>query len=297
MDPLLRGAVGMKPMLIDAHTHVFPPRFKEIRDDLLLRDPTFRELYTNPKSAMATADDLLVSMDNASVDVAVAVGIGWLDAGLAGEANDYLMKQVTCHAGRLIGFCSVSPMWEKRAVEEEVERCVKGGLIGIGEIHADPQGFRIDDKATMDPVMGLASEYKIPVLVHGSEPVGHSYPGKGHSTPDALLRFVESYPDVDIILAHWGGGLPLYALMPEVASALNNVYFDSAASVRLFSPKIYETVVSVLGSERVLFASDYPVVAQSAALDHFMLSDLMSTNRAQILGMNASMLFKLQDKS
>lgn len=284
-------------MLIDAHTHVFPPRFKEIRDNLLLRDPTFGELYANPKSVMATVDELLVTMDNGVVDVAVAVGLGWLDGHLAREANDYLMDQVSRHADRLIGFCSLSPMWGKRALKEEVERCMKGGLSGIGEIHADPQGFRIDDSIVMDPVMELALEYEVPVLVHGSEPVGHSYPGKGHSTPDALLGLVKAYPDVKIILAHWGGGLPFYALMPEVASALDNVYFDSAASVRLYDPKIYDTAVAILGAEKILFASDYPVVDQPVALNHLMRSTLMPTSQRQILGGNASILFKLHDVS
>ena len=37
-----------------------------------------------------------------------------------------------------------------------------------------------------------------------------------------------------IIAAHWGGGLPFYALMPEVRDALQNVWFDTAAGHLLY---------------------------------------------------------------
>jgi len=43
-------------MIIDAHTHIFPPAVSEDRDAYLRRDTTFRELYTNPKARIASAD-------------------------------------------------------------------------------------------------------------------------------------------------------------------------------------------------------------------------------------------------
>jgi hypothetical protein len=46
-------------MIIDIHTHVFPPGVRDARDEFLSRDATFRELYANPKARIATADELL----------------------------------------------------------------------------------------------------------------------------------------------------------------------------------------------------------------------------------------------
>ena len=49
--------------------------------------------------------------------------------------------------------------------------------------------------------------------------------------------------------AHWGGGLPFYALMPEVEDSLSNVYFDSAASPFLYDASVFPTVAGLVGRE------------------------------------------------
>ena len=204
-------------MIIDAHTHIFPPAFREQRDELLRRDPTFAELYANPRAALASAEDLIEAMDSAEVDLAVAVGIGWSDTALASRANDYLIEVVARHPRRLAGFCAVDPAWGDAALKE-VERCLAAGLKGVGELHPDTQGFQLEDEDSLTGLMTLAQTKGIPVLVHASEPVGHVYPGKGRATPQRVLRLVQGFPQTTIICAHWGGGLPFYALMPEVAS-------------------------------------------------------------------------------
>ncbi|SVE32996.1 uncharacterized protein METZ01_LOCUS485850, partial [marine metagenome] len=52
-----------EPMIIDAHVHVFPDVFRDRREELILRDKTFRELYTNPKAVMGTVEELIEAMD------------------------------------------------------------------------------------------------------------------------------------------------------------------------------------------------------------------------------------------
>ena len=125
-------------MIIDFHTHTFPPVLQEKRDYYLERDVTFGELYSNPKAKMATAEELVAAMDADGVDVAVAMGIGWTDAGLAREANDYLAESVKRYPNRIVGFAGINPAWGKEAVAE-VERCASLGLRGIGELHPDTQ--------------------------------------------------------------------------------------------------------------------------------------------------------------
>ena len=180
-------------MIIDSHVHVYPPSFRERREELSRRDATFRALYADPRAVPATADDLLAAMDEAGVDVAVAVGIGWTDPEVAREANDYLVESTARSGGRLLAFGSVNPAWGDDALAE-VERCAAAGLIGIGELHPDTQGYGIDNASVMAPLMALAKRLGMPVLTHASEPVGHSYPGKGTVTPDRLMRFIEAFP-------------------------------------------------------------------------------------------------------
>ncbi len=72
-------------------------------------------------------------------------------------------------------------------------------------------------------------------------------PGKGRTPLDRFYELILSFPKLTILLAHWGGGLPFYELMPEVAKAMANVYYDTAASPFLYSTKIYATVSEIVG--------------------------------------------------
>lgn len=279
-------------MIIDSHVHVYPPSFRERREEIARRDATFRELYSNPNAVLATADDLLIAMDEAGVDVAVAVGIGWTDRDVAREANDYLLECVARSGGRLLAFGSVNPAWGDDALAE-VERCAKAGLAGVGELHPDTQGFSIDDAEVMGPLMATARRLGVPVLTHASEPVGHSYPGKGTVTPDKLLRFIEAFPGQTVIAAHWGGGLPFYALMPEVKAALADAYFDTAASPFLYTPDIFPNAARVLGADRVLFGTDFPLIKHTRLLEQVRESGLSDEEQAMITGGNAARLFGL----
>ena len=107
---------------------------------------------------------------------------------------------------------------------------------------------------------------------------------------EALIR---AYPDNTFVFAHFGGGMPFYALMPEVAASLTNVYFDSAAFTHLYRPEVFQTAVTACGVERILFASDYPLVSQTRALRRMRKGGLSKSDEAAVLGGNAARLLKL----
>ena len=69
--------------------------------------------------------------------------------------------------------------------------CAGGGLKGSSEElqPATPRGFDITDKDTLAPLMAnWPADLAWPVLVHCFEPAGHTYPGKGATTPDKVYR-------------------------------------------------------------------------------------------------------------
>ena len=140
-------------MIIDFHTHINPPEVIENRAKYLTCDIWFGELYGDPQAGLATAEELIAEMDTAGIDMAVTFGFGWTDMGLCQLANDYAMEAVARYSDRLIGFACVNPKWGSEAVQE-VERCVAGGLKGIGELMPDGQGYYLDDEATMRPLGG-----------------------------------------------------------------------------------------------------------------------------------------------
>ncbi|HIM38111.1 MAG TPA: amidohydrolase [Dehalococcoidia bacterium] len=279
-------------MIIDAHCHVLPPEFHGRRADLLAQDATFGALFAKPDSAMAGVTDLIQAMDRDGVSHSVIMGIGWATQDLARESNDYLIDSALAHVGRLSAFCSLNPAWGDAAVTE-LERCVKGGAVGIGELHADSQGFDITDRPLMAPVMDAARRLSLPVLVHASEPVGHQYAGKGETTPGKLYRFIQNFPDNVIICAHWGGGLPFYALMPEVPEVIKNAYFDTAVSPFLYRPQVVRTVVDLIGPDRILFGTDFPLIQPKRLLGYVEGAGLEQAAHDAILGGNAAKLLGL----
>jgi predicted TIM-barrel fold metal-dependent hydrolase len=279
-------------LVIDSHCHILPPSFRDRRAEIAKRDATFAALLSDPNARIASADDLLAAMDRDGVDQAVVMGMGWTDHQVAVEANEYIIQTVADNPGRLTGFCSVNPGWGEPAVTE-AQRCFDAGLVGIGELHADTQGFDITDVAAMASVMELARSDRLPVLVHASEPVGHQYPGKGGTTPDKLYRFIQNFPGNVIICAHWGGGLPFYSLMPEVKESLKNVYFDSAATPFLYRPEVFGAVSELAGAGKVLFASDFPLLEMSRPLEQARNAGLAADVEAALLWGNAAKLFGL----
>lgn len=293
MGGCLPFAIMSTDMRIDAHAKIFPPSFAKRRRTLAKGDATFGDLYSDPKAKLATAEELLAALEAAGFDKACVLSIGWQTYAACRESNDYILESARRYPKRLIPFCSVNPMWGPKAVGE-IERCAALGARGIGELHPDTQGYDIANTGLMRPVMEAARRHKLVVATHASEPVGHRYPGKGRVTPERLLAFIDAFPSQPIVLAHWGGGLPFYALMPEVRKRLANVYFDSAASPFLYEPGIFEAVAKLAGHEKILFATDWPLITQGRLAKQVESAGLAKSAKAAILGGNAARLLGIR---
>ncbi len=279
-------------MIIDFHTHVFPPRVRQKRRQYIERDPCFALLYDQKEAKIATAEELIESMDQAGVDVSVIVNLGWMTHELCAETNDYILESIARYPRRLIGFCTVQPQSLDAAIAE-IERCARSGARGIGEMRPDVQLLDLEDEAIIAPFMAAIKQHNLILLTHTSEPVGHDYPGKGIITPDVLYPLITRYTEVNIVCAHWGGGLPFYALMPEVPKALRNVYFDTAASPFLYQPQIYALVSQLVGADKILFGSDYPLLPQTRLLQEIKATTLTDEEKSLITGENARKLLGL----
>ncbi len=280
-------------MIIDFHTHIFPPAIRENRSEYVDSDPCFAILYSRPKAKLATADELVADMDKEGIDISVVLNIGWTTHELCVRTNDYILESIARYPQRLIGFGTVQPNAHDAALDE-IERCVRGGIKGVGEMRPDMQSFDIRDKEVMKPLVEVINRHKLVLLIHASEPVGHDYPGKGTVTPDMLYPFITSFPYVTTVCAHWGGGLPFYASMPEVKWAMKNVYFDTAASPFLYSPQVYKQVIPLIGGDRILFGSDYPLMPPGRLLKEIGSLNLPEQTSDLILSGNARRLLNIK---
>ena len=127
--------------------------------------------------------------------------------------------------------------------------------------------------------------------------MGHAYPGKRGQSLGGIWTFLSMHASVTVILAHLGGGLPFYAFMPEVAALFRRTYVDTAATPWLYAPGVYRAVAGLIGAERILFASDFPLRHPRADLGILRDAGLNGAALAAILGENAARLFGLRTES
>ncbi len=281
-------------MLIDFHTHIFPPDIIRHRERYCARDPWFSALYSNFRSTMASAEDLVAEMDASGVDACVTFSFGWTDPALIVETNTYVLDAMRRYPGRIYGMAVSLPTVGESAIYE-LERCAQAGMIGLGELMPHGQGYRLSDTALLAPLIEVVRRYSLLVLAHCSEPVGHLYPGKGDVALSDVVAFLSAFPDIRFIAAHWGGGLPFYTLMPEIQTITANVWYDTAATVYLYRQQIIPAVAMLVGAERILFASDYGLLRQKRIIDHIAQSGLDEEAVRRILGENARQLLGLSE--
>ena len=279
-------------MLIDFHTHIFPPDVRDHRERYCVRDAWFNELYSNPRANIATAEDLVAEMDVSGVDATVTFSFGWSDAGLIEEMNSYVIDATRRYPKRIYGMAVLQPTAGLRAVRE-LERCAAAGMIGLGELMPHGQGYKLSDIDLLTPFMEIVRQYQLLVLSHCSEPIGHVYPGKGNVTLQDIVTFLTAFPDVRFVAAHWGGGLPFYCLMPEIQRIAGHVWYDTAATAYLYRNTILPVVADLVGADRILFASDYGLLRQRRIIDYIAQSGLSSEAVEMVLGGNAQNLLRL----
>jgi predicted TIM-barrel fold metal-dependent hydrolase len=285
------GAWYHRGVIIDAHTHVFPETFRARRDALAAKDPLFAEMYGVPSAAMATPAELLAAMDEAGVHAAVICGFAWEDPALCREHNDTLLEAAAHSRGRLLPFTAVS-LRDLDGAAAEASRCRALGARGIGELRPAAHGLDLSDPGAADALAAVAGG--LPLLIHASEPVGHDYRGKGGQPIGPLYHFLHRHPEVKVIAAHMGGGLPLYAHMPDVRRALSRTWVDTAAWPLLYEPSIFRHIADLIGATRILFATDFPLRRYKRELELLATVPLSDDERHAVLGRNAAALLGLE---
>jgi predicted TIM-barrel fold metal-dependent hydrolase len=282
-----------KPMIIDAHTHIFPEKIRRSREKFFADEPAFKKLYQSPKSRLIGAREMLAAMDENQVDKAVVFGFPWKDSLLFKQHNDYISEVVNRYPQRFIGLGCFDPVSDGAA--EEARRCLqKTGLAGIGELAFYQNGIENSALTRLGPVMEVCNDLDLPVMIHTNEPIGHTYPGKTPNTLAQIYQLIQTFPQNKIILAHWGGGLFFFSLLKkEVKASLKNVYFDTAASPYLYDVDVYRLAIELVGKEKILFGSDFPLLSPGRYFDEMKTAGLSDNEMQQICGLNAAALFKL----
>jgi predicted TIM-barrel fold metal-dependent hydrolase len=249
---------------IDAHVHYMPPLTSEELDTLSHREPYWGLLLHPPVGARSlqgwvSAERMLQDMDAAGVDYVVIQAQYRRTHAACVEHNDQLLTLVRRWPQRVTAFAVVQPMAGAQA-RDELQRCLDNGMRGVGELNPYAQGFAIDHPDFLR-LVEMCIAYDVPLSLHVSEEVGRYYLGKSTTPLRHYYWLACRYPELKLILAHWGGGLFFYELMPSVRKALRNVWYDTAASPLLYpTAEIFEVALRCIDYRKLLFGSDYPLI-------------------------------------
>jgi len=280
-------------MIVDVHTHIFPPEVIRERDRFFPGEPEFRSLYGSPQAKLASAEDLLQSMDRNAIDYSVAFGFPWRTKDFLLRHNDYVIESAAKAPTRLVPLACLDLL--SNFCIQLAERYLPG-VAGFGELAI--YSATEDLSAAMSNFSALADMCRKTgsvLLVHANEPIGHFYPGKAPFGVEFYYSLAKAAAETRLIFAHWGGGLLFYTLLKKDApQTLANVYYDTAASPYLYRAEMYKAATEIAGSGKILFGSDYPLLSPQRYFEEMKQSGLSDSLLEEMKGNNAARLFGLK---
>ena len=269
----------MERKIVDFHAHAFHDKIAE------KAAVNLNHYYGIPLAGNGKFDILLSSMKEHKIDKLVIHATA-TKAEQVTVINDYVSSLVR---ENIIGFGTMHQDFAE--YEAELERVKSLGLSGI-KFHPIFQGFAIDSPAML-PVYRKIAELKLPVLMHMGDRVSDG------ATPKRLAAVLDAVPDLVVVAAHLGGSgdcLGGEAGWQEVEQCLcgrDNVYYDTSSSVRFIDPEKATEMIRHLGTDRVVFGTDYPLSLHQQELEVFDKLSLTESEQEAILWKNAYRLLGL----
>lgn len=249
---------------------------------------------------------------------------------MAKVVNDRLSQAVKQYPDRFAGFAALAPQ-EPDAAADELERAVKKlGLKGA-VINGNIRGEFLDDQKYWT-IFERAEKLDVPIYIHPKMPPPDmlkpylAYPGlatamAGFAAEASLhaMRLMcsgvfDNYPGLKIILGHLGEAIPFWLWRidsryqeekesdPASAEIYKNLqknpsqYFKENFYVTtsgMFWQPVVQFVSSVLGSDRILFAVDYPYESSGEAVQFIESLQMDDGDKERICHLNAEKLLRL----
>ena len=297
------GVGEKQPFIIDAHVHYTPPELRPFLAQMRDQEPYWHRLLLSPSSIQGwvSAENMIDDMDSAGVDQVVLVGEYYQQHEQCVTRNDTVLALINRWPNRIRAMAVVQPNAGDLAVQE-VRRCLAAGMIGVGELNPYPQRFRLDS-AEFRQIVDLCQAEDLPLNLHINEEIGDYYAGKSSTPLRDYYQLIRQSPDLKLILAHWGGGLLFYELMPRVRRHFRRVSYDTAASpLQYRTAEIVRTALSCIASSKILYGSDYPLLLYPSRLNeptftHFLQELRDAGVGSDILGSNFLKLLEKKGES
>jgi len=292
---------------------------------LFLRPPQIESLYD-------LGEGRLEEMDKCGIDVQVlsllSPGVQVFEAAtatrLAREYNNRLAVAAKDHPKRFAGFACLAPQDPKQAADE-LERAVKDLGFKGAVINSHTKGEYLDNKKYW-VIFEQAQKLNVPIYLHPRGPSPDmmkpfiGYPmldsamwGFGAEAGLHALRLIMSglfdeFPRLKIILGHLGETIPFvlaridnrWSALPFFVKNLKKLpgqYFRDNFLVTTSGmnedPATLIATISILGADRILFATDYPLEEAEQAVSFIDNVPISDQDKAKICHLNAERVFSL----
>ena len=248
-------------MINDAHCHFFSSRFLELLapDTGGADEIAFRLQWDPPGTPTELGDRWISELDRHGVSRAALI------ASVPGDAVS-VAEAVAHHPHRFVGFFMHNPMGLDS--EAALERAFQGLHMRAACLFPAMHGYRLDDEV-VERVFRSASEHGGAVFVHcGVLTVGvrkklglASRFDLRLGDPLAVARVALGFPQVPVIIPHFGAGFFREALMAadqcptihlDTSSSNNWIKFESGLTIE----QVFRTALAVAGPSRLLFGTD-----------------------------------------
>jgi len=195
-----------------------------------------------------------------------------------------------------IPFASVNPHRGAEGVAM-ARRLIRDHKVRGFKFHPSVQEFYPNDRMAY-PLYEVIAEAKLPALFHtGQTGVGANTRAGGgirlkYSQPMLLDDVATDFPDMPIVMAH--PSFPWQEEALSVATHKPQVYIDLSGWSPKYFPPILVQYANTLLKEKILFGSDYPVLAPQKWMEEFDKLPIKPEVRPLILKENAARLLGLK---
>ncbi|SMC41161.1 hypothetical protein SAMN06296952_1100 [Oscillospiraceae bacterium] len=262
--------------IINAHCHIYPAKIAERAVEGI------KSFYDLDMSLNGMTDDLIRDGSEIGVVHYLVHSVATVPKQVR-SINEFIAEEVRSHEGLFTGFGTMHP--DSDDLEGDFEHLRSLGLKGV-KLHPDFQQFSLDsDKA--ERLGKVINKGNIPILVHCGDP------RYNYSNPEQTVKFLEKFPDMTVIGAHFGG----WSMWDDAIRMLpkfENFYVDCSSSLYLMTEQRAKELIKAFGADKVLWGSDYPMWEASAEIERFDKIDLTEEEKDLILYRNAAKLLGLE---
>ncbi|MGB5635070.1 MAG: amidohydrolase family protein [Waterburya sp.] len=249
---------------------------------------------------------------------------------LAKKSNDQLAEFVSAYPNRYAGLATIAPQAPNQAAQELSRAIQDLGMKGA-IINSHTRGEYLDQSKYW-VLFEAAQALDVPIYLHPRTPspemikpfLSYNLEGAGwgfaietstHAMRLILSGLFDQFPKLKFILGHMGEGIPFW--LPRIDSHFadgtwnkmdtsgqtkklqrkpSEYFMDNfviATSGLNWSPALM-FAMSVLSSERILFAIDYPYESTALAVAEIDKAPISNEDKQKIYQLNAEKLFKLK---